>query len=79
MKIINIREIRQELGRLDDLLAREGEVILTRHGKPIARMLPIAPKSGTLRLPSLKWLRDKMVKQEIGTEVLIREDRDARE
>lgn len=79
MKNINIREIRQELGRLDDLLAREGEIILTRHGKPIARMLPIAHEGASLHLPSLKWLRDKMVKQEIGTEVLIREDRDARE
>lgn len=79
LKNINIREIRQELGRLDDLLAREGEVILTRHGKPIARMLPITQESGSLHLPSLKWLRDKMVKQKIGTEVLIREDRDARE
>lgn len=79
MKNINIREIRQELAHLDELLAREGEVILTRHGKPIARMLPIAQESGTLRLPSLKWLRDKMTRQEIGSEVLIREDRDARD
>lgn len=79
MKNINIREIRQELSHLDELLAREGEVILTRHGKPIARVLPIAQESGTLRLPSLKWLRDKMPCQEIGSEVLIREDRDARD
>jgi len=79
MKNINIREIRQELSHLDELLAREGEVILTRHGKPIARVLPIAQESGTLRLPSLKWLRDKMPRQEIGSEALIREDRDARD
>ena len=48
MKNINIREILQELAHLDELLAREGEVILTRHGKPIARVLPIAQESGTL-------------------------------
>ncbi|TPW17759.1 MAG: hypothetical protein FD130_534 [Halothiobacillaceae bacterium] len=41
MKNLNIREIRQELAHLDELLAREGEVILMRHGKPIARVLPI--------------------------------------
>ncbi len=77
MKNINIREIRQELAHLDELLAREGELILTRHGKPIARVLPIAQESGTLHLPSLKWLRDKMPTQIVGSEVLIREDRDA--
>ena len=49
MKNLNIREIRHELAHLDELLAREGEVILTRHGKPIARVLPIEQESGTLR------------------------------
>ena len=79
MKNLNIREIRQELAHLDELLAREGEVILTRHGKPIARVLPITQESGTLHLPSLKWLRDKMPQTGVGSEVLIREDRDARD
>jgi len=79
MKNLNIREIRQELAHLDELLAKEGELILTRHGKPIARVLPIAQESGSLHLPSLKWLRDKMPPQAIGSEVLIREDRDARD
>lgn len=79
MKNLNIREIRQELAHLDELLAREGEVILTRHGKPIARVLPIVQESGTLHLPSLKWLRDKMTPQEAGSEGFIREDRDARD
>ena len=79
MKNLNIREIRHELAHLDELLAREGEVILTRHGKPMARVLPIEQESGTLRLPSLKWLRDKMPRQTVGSEVMIREDRDARD
>ena len=79
MKSLNIRGVPQELAHLNELLAREGEAILTRHGKPIARVLPIAQESGSLHLPSLKWLRDKMPRQAIGSEVLIREDRDARD
>lgn len=79
MRNLNIREIRQELSHLDELLATEGEVIVTRHGKPIARVLPMETAAPVRRLPSLKWLRDQMPFQEIPSEVLIREDRDARD
>ena len=79
MRNLNIREIRQELSHLDELLATEGEVIVTRHGKPIARVLPMEAAAPARRLPSLKWLRDQMPFQEIPSEVLIREDRDARD
>ena len=79
MRNLNIREIRQELSHLDELLATEGEVIVTRHGKPIARVLPMETAAPARRLPSLKWLRDQMPFQEIPSEVLIREDRDARD
>lgn len=79
MRNLNIREIRQELSHLDELLATEGEIIVTRHGKPIARVLPMETAAPPRRLPSLKWLRDQMPFQEIPSEVLIREDRDARD
>ena len=79
MKALNIREIRQELSHLDELLAKEGELLVTRHGKPIARVLPLEPVSPPRHMPSLKWLRDQMPFQETPSEVLIREDRDARD
>lgn len=79
MRNLNIREIRQELSHLDELLATEGEIIVTRHGKPIARVLPMETAATARRLPSLQWLRDQMPFQEIPSEVLIREDRDARD
>lgn len=78
MKTLTIREIRQDLPRIDELLATEGEVIVTRRGKPVARLLPLEPAVPSRKLPSLKWLRDKIPFQEIPSEVLIREDRDAR-
>ena len=37
MRRLSIREMRAALGRLDKLMEEEGEVLITRHGHPIAR------------------------------------------
>ncbi len=76
MKNLNIREVRQELAHLDELLSREGELVVTRHGKPIARVLPYAPAP---RMPSLKEFRAKQSCQTVPSNVLIREGRDSRD
>jgi prevent-host-death family protein len=75
MKNLNIREIRGLLGRLDAVLAEEGEVVVTRHGKPIARVLPLAPKGG---IPSRAALRAQMPRQKSASETVVRADRDER-
>ena len=75
MKSLSIREMRSALTRLDKLLARQGEVIITRRGRPLARVLPM-PSGRTL--PSNRDLRDSMPFQKVPSEVYIREDRDAR-
>jgi antitoxin (DNA-binding transcriptional repressor) of toxin-antitoxin stability system len=49
--------------------------VITRHGRPVARVLPTVPGAG---IPSRAELRRKMRRVEVGSEVLIREDRDAR-
>ena len=72
---ISIREMRNHLGRLDDLLAQEHELIITRHNKPVARVLPI---HGDKPRPSHKALRERMPRQEIASEVLLRLDREER-
>ncbi|MGH8729649.1 MAG: type II toxin-antitoxin system Phd/YefM family antitoxin, partial [Burkholderiales bacterium] len=74
-KNLNIREMRQELGRIDEVLAREGEVIITRRGEPIARVLPIG---GRKPFRSHAKLRASMPRQEVPSAVYIREDRDSR-
>ncbi|MHB9118023.1 MAG: type II toxin-antitoxin system Phd/YefM family antitoxin [Burkholderiales bacterium] len=79
MKNLNIREIRQELSHLDELLTQEGELVVTRHGKPIARVLPIGAPKQPMKMPSNAALRAKMSYQDIPTSVYIREDRDARD
>ena len=72
---ISIREMRSQLGRLDTLIAREHELIITRHNKPVARVLPI---KGEKTRPDHKDLRDRLPCQEISSEILQREDREDR-
>jgi prevent-host-death family protein len=75
MKTLTIREMRSALPHLDDLIAEAGEVIVTRRGRPLARILPIRPQGG---MPSRAALRASMPKMKVPSEVLIREDRDSR-
>ena len=72
---ISIREMRNQLGRLDELLAEEHELIITRHNKSVARVLPI---KGDKLKPDHKVLRDRLPYQETGSEVLQRLDREER-
>lgn len=73
MKNLSVREIRDALPTLDKLLAKEGEVTITRHGKPIARVTPIGNRRNWADLDEF---RRRQPKQQIPSEVLIREDRD---
>lgn len=75
MKTLSVREMRAGYEALCEALQAEGEVILTHHGKPFARVLPIdRPKP----FRSHAKLRAGMPYQEIPSAVYIREDRDAR-
>lgn len=75
MKKMTIREARQALSRLDRVLEEEGEVTITRRGRPVARVVPVG---GTRAIPSHKALRESMPRMRRGSGRLVREDRDAR-
>lgn len=75
MKRLSIREARQALSQLDDLLAREGEITITRRGEPIARLLPI---ESSRSVPSHRALREKGGPMSRPSERLVREDRNSR-
>jgi prevent-host-death family protein len=75
MKTLSVREARQALSHLDRLLTGEDEVIITRHGKPVARLVRVQPRRS---VPSHRDLRDSMPRMREGSEKLVREDRDAR-
>jgi antitoxin (DNA-binding transcriptional repressor) of toxin-antitoxin stability system len=75
MKTLSIREMRSALSRLDEVVAEAGEVIVTRRGKALARILPARPKRG---IPSRAGLRASMPKLKVPSQALIRQDRDQR-
>ena len=75
MKTLTIREVRSTLSRLEKTLAREGELIVTRRGRAVARLLPLP---GPRPVPSHADLRAQMKRLRRGSEALVREDRDRR-
>ena len=75
MKNLSIREVRKELAQLDALVSREGEIVVTRRGQPIARLLPLRSKQ---RMPSHADLRASMPRLRNGSEKHIRIERDER-
>ncbi len=75
MKNLSIRQVRKELAQLDELVLREGEVVVTRRGRPIARLLPLRSK---MRMPSHADLRASMARLKKGSEKHIRAERDER-
>lgn len=78
MKTLGVREMRASYGALETALKEEGEVILTHHGKPFARVLPIDAPTTPQQMPSNAELRAKMKPMKTPSAVLIRKDRDAR-
>lgn len=73
-KQLSVREARAALPELDAILERNGEVIITRRGEPIARVLPVSARK---RIPSHAKLRADMPVLK-NSEDLIREERDER-
>jgi len=72
MKTLSITELRASLARLEGLFKHESEIIVTRGGRAIARIIPVRG------MPSRAELRASMPRTKVPSEVLIREDRDAR-
>ena len=75
MRELSIREMRESLGSLDRLVQHEGELLVTRRGVPIARVLPV---KGSQARPDHAELRSAMPKLEMPSETLVRDDRDQR-
>ncbi len=73
MKKLSVREARQALSHLDRLLAVEEEVMITRRGDPIAKVVRIG---GKRPIPSHRDLRDGMKRMRQGSETVLRKDRE---
>jgi antitoxin (DNA-binding transcriptional repressor) of toxin-antitoxin stability system len=75
MKRLTIREIRKALSHLDRLLAVEDEVMITRRGDPIAKIVQVGRKRP---IPSHRDLRDGMKPMHKGSETVLRKGREGR-
>lgn len=75
MQKLSIREMRNALGHLDTLVNAAGELVVTRHGEAIARILPI---HGNRARPTHEELHKLTKKSSISSEKMLREFRDER-
>lgn len=80
MKTMTIREAREGLSHPDQMFADADEVLVVKHGEPVARILPVTPSVEARKkaFRSLAAFRATMPFQDVPSEVLIREDRDER-
>ncbi|MCD2449360.1 type II toxin-antitoxin system Phd/YefM family antitoxin [Methylicorpusculum oleiharenae] len=75
MRNINIREMRNILGKLDSLVEEEQELVITRNKRAIARVLPMQTAK---KRPSHIELRNRQQAGSISSADMIRQDRDER-
>lgn len=76
MKTLGVRQMRAGYDVLHQALEQEGEVLLTHHGKPFARVLPLEPVAAPKRkVRSLAAFRAKQRMQTVPSEVIVGEDR----
>jgi prevent-host-death family protein len=73
MRSMSIRELRDSLSSLQAIVEQEGEVIITRHGRELAKLVPLQPRRG---VPSHADLRSSMPFMAAGSEELVRADRE---
>lgn len=70
---MSIREVRNNLVNIEQVIEQDGEVLVTRHGRPVAKIVPLRHRCA---LPSHADLRASMQRMERRSEELVREDRD---
>ena len=75
MKEISVREMRASIGRLDELVLEAGELVISRYGKPIARVLPMPGRGAR---PDHANLRAQIPFLPEPSEALIRAERNER-
>jgi antitoxin (DNA-binding transcriptional repressor) of toxin-antitoxin stability system len=76
MRRVSVREVRELLPRIEATLQDEGELVLVRRGKAVARIVPLEEPAPALL--STQALRARMTPLAVPSEALIRQDRDER-
>lgn len=75
MRSAGIREARQDLTRLLDDVRKGREVVITEHGRPVARLVPVTPRA---RFPDLSSVRRRARGAALALTQAVLDDRDDR-
>lgn len=82
MKTMTVRDIRQHWPEAEKALGVEREIIITRDGKPVARLLPmeeaVVPKKRFDPEAQMRWMKETWGDQQIDTLTPLLEDREDR-
>ncbi|MCP4750011.1 MAG: type II toxin-antitoxin system Phd/YefM family antitoxin [Proteobacteria bacterium] len=78
MQTVSVREARQHIGRLLDAVLAGEKVIITRRGKPVAKLLVVENEDEKLRFPDRTAFRSNIPPAKKPGAKLIREMRDER-
>jgi len=73
VRSMSIRQLRDSLSSLGEILEKDREILITRHGRPLARLIAPGPSRSA---PSHSDLRAGMPFLSIPSGELIREERD---
>ena len=78
MQKVSVREARQNIGRLLKAVSAGEKVIITRRGKPIAKLVLIDKNDEALRFPDRREFRSNLPSSKQPSFQMIREMRDER-
>lgn len=76
MSTVTVAEAKAKLSELLDSVERGEEVVITRRGKPIARVSPLPPARQPIDFDAIATLRESMPFQEVPSVDIIRQMRD---
>lgn len=75
MKTLTIREAREGLSHPDQMFADADEVLVVKHGEPVARILPVEPRR---QVRSLRAFLESQPMQTVPSEDVLAEEREDR-
>lgn len=73
MRSLSIRELREALPSIAEMVESEGEVLLTRHGRPLVKIVSLQPARTA---PSHADLRAGMPRMTVSSAEMVRTDRE---
>lgn len=78
MKTVSVREAREQIGSLLDAVSAGENIVITRRGKPVAKLTSLNIEETRLRFPDRTKFREQISASQTSSEKLIRDVRDER-